>query len=205
MRRGKLIALYGINNLGKTTQAKLLIGRIQSEGLRQHTQVLYMKYPLYDHLPTGPIINGYLRKGNPYGLDPTSFQLLQSTNRLHYDHVLRALLDAGTWIVAEDYRGTGIAWGIGAGVNQELLEELNNPLVGEDVSILMDGERFLDSVEKGHRHETDSDLISRVRAIHLRLASKFGWTIISANRSVEEIHEEIWDLVSSKFLSEVVV
>lgn len=202
MRKGKLIALYGVNNLGKTTQAKLLISRIQNSGLSQHPQVLYMKYPLYEHLPTGPIINSYLRGGNPYNLDPTSFQLLQSANRLHYDHILRVLIEGGTWVVAEDYRGTGIAWGIGAGVNQLLLEELNNPLVGEDVAILMDGERFMDSIEKGHRHETDSRLINWVRTIHLGLAEKFDWTVINANRSIDEIHEEIWSIVSSKLIQE---
>jgi len=32
MKKGKLIVLYGINNLGKTTQAELLVEKIKSNG-----------------------------------------------------------------------------------------------------------------------------------------------------------------------------
>ena len=41
--RGKFIVLYGINNLGKTTQAKFLVEKLQSQGLRAE----YVKYPIY--------------------------------------------------------------------------------------------------------------------------------------------------------------
>jgi thymidylate kinase len=41
--KGKFIVLYGINNLGKTTQAKLLVEKFQKEGLKAE----YMKYAVY--------------------------------------------------------------------------------------------------------------------------------------------------------------
>ena len=121
MSVGKLIVLYGINNLGKTTQAEKLVQRLKDEGKNAH----YLKYPLYDLEPTGPLINDYLRKGNPYDLTAREFQLLQVMNRTQYDAELRKRLADGQWIVAEDYVGTGIAWGIGGGVDRELLEHLN--------------------------------------------------------------------------------
>ena len=42
--KGKLIAIYGINNLGKSTQAHLLVQELQDQGYKAQ----YLKYPIYD-------------------------------------------------------------------------------------------------------------------------------------------------------------
>jgi thymidylate kinase len=185
---GKLIALYGINNLGKSTQAKRLVERLQSEG----KQAYYLKYPLYNLAPSGPLINGYLRNGNPNDLSPREYQIVHVVNRTQYDAALRARLASGEWIVVEDYVGTGIAWGVGAGVDEAFLQELNSHLLREDLSLFMDGERFMDGKEEGHKHESDDALMEKVRTTHHELAQKHGWFMIQANRSRDEVEEEIW-------------
>ena len=43
IHRGKFIVLYGINNLGKTTQAKMLVDKLKLHGLEAE----YLKYPVY--------------------------------------------------------------------------------------------------------------------------------------------------------------
>ena len=55
MQKGKLIVLYGINNLWKTTQVHLLIDRLRAKGL----QAEYLKYPIYDLAPSWPF---YIKK-----------------------------------------------------------------------------------------------------------------------------------------------
>lgn len=189
MRRGKLIVIYGINNLGKSTQAKLLVHRINQDANSE-----YLKYPLYDFEPTGPMIDAYLRKGNPQGFSPREFQMLQVLNRTHFDETLFEILHHHH-VVAEDYIGTGIAWGVGAGVDGDFLTGLNTHLIQPDIAFLFDGKRFDEGREKSHTHESNDDLTERVRLIHLDLARKFGWHIVNANRPKEEIHEEIWSKV----------
>ena len=54
----------------------------------------------------------------------------------------------------------------------------------------------MDSVEAGHRFETDDEKTERIRLIHLDLAKEFNWSIVNANRSVEEVHDDIWEIVS---------
>ena len=54
---GKFIAIYGINNIGKSTQTSLLVQRLVSIGVR----VEYFKYPLYNLDPTGKMLNEILR------------------------------------------------------------------------------------------------------------------------------------------------
>jgi thymidylate kinase len=185
---GKLIALYGINNLGKSTQAKRLVERLAQEG----KQAYYLKYPLYNLAPSGPLINSYLRNGNPHGLSPRESQIIYVMNRTQYDAALRARLASGEWIVVEDYVGTGVAWGVGTGVDEAFLQELNNHLLHEDLSLFMDGERFLDGKEEGHKHESDDALMAKVRETHQELATKQGWFMINANQSRDEVHEDIW-------------
>jgi thymidylate kinase len=190
---GRLIAIYGINNLGKTTQAMALQKRISKEANRP---CRYLKYPIYTLEPTGPMINSYLRQGNPFDLSPREAQLLYILNRTHYDPTLRRHLQIGGYVVAEDYVGTGIAWGGGAGVDQEFLIQLNQHLYHEDVAILLDGNRFVTGRESGHRHESDGGLMQTVRTVHLALAARFGWRVVNANQSIQQVHEEIWQIVA---------
>jgi len=185
---GKLIALYGINNLGKSTQAKRLVERLIKEG----KEAYYLKYPLYNLAPSGQMINGYLRNGNPYELSAREYQIVHVVNRTQYDAALRARLMSGEWIVVEDYVGTGMAWGVGAGVDEAFLQELNSHLLHEDLPIFMDGERFMEAKEEGHKHETDDALMAKVKEMHHTLAKKNGWFMVNANQTRDEVHEDIW-------------
>lgn len=196
-KRGQFIVYYGINNLGKSTQAKLLVERIRREGL----QAMYLKYPLYDLEPSGPLLNEYLRKGNPYGFSPREAQIFYALNRTQFEPVLRdEYLGKGITVVAEDYTCTGIAWGVGAGVDRGFLTRINCHLLREDIAFHFDGERFTDAKEAGHVHEMDDDLTDRVRLVHADLGKEFGWHLVNANESREAIHEKIWGVVRPMLL-----
>lgn len=185
---GKLIVLYGINNLGKSTQAKLLVERLKANGY----QAEYIKYPIYSLNPSGELLNDYLRNGNPYGLNVKEAQIIYAMNRTQYQTELIAKLKAGINVIAEDYKGTGIAWGLGAGVDEDFLKKINSHLILEDLVFLFDGERFRQAIEENHKHENNEDLITKVRWAHLKLREEYGWLKINANNTIEEIHEELW-------------
>lgn len=188
---GLFIVLYGINNLGKSTQAKLLVERLNNEGVPAE----YLKYPIYDLAPTGPALNRYLREGNPNNLTAKEAQTLYTQNRIDFEPKLKELLDGGKTVVAEDYVGTGLAWGIGAGVDEAYLREINKDLLKEDLAFLFEGERFRDATEAGHKHETDDTLTEKVREIHARLGKEFDWIKMNANNSIEHIHEKLFERV----------
>ena len=191
IEKGKLIVFYGVNNLGKSTQAQLLVKRLNDLNIKAE----YLKYAIYDLNPSGKMLNDYLRKDNPDNLSPKEFQILQTLNRTQYEAILKQKLDSGIWVVAEDYIGTGIAWGAGVGIDKEFLIKMNSHLKKEDLSILFDGERFLSSREVNHKHEQDTTLTNKVREEFLSLASLYQWSVINANQTIEKIQEEIWDLI----------
>lgn len=192
---GKLIVLYGINNLGKSTQARILVEKL----LAKNITAAYLKYPLYDLVPSGELLNNYLRKGNTFGLSAREFQIVQILNKTQYDPTLRSRLAADEWIVAEDYTNTGIAWGMGAGVDKTFMERLNSHLRNEDLGILFKGKRFMEAQEKNHMHETNDELTNKVAEAFEALGKLHGWESVNANETIESIAAKIWDIVQKKF------
>lgn len=195
--KGKFIVIYGVNNLGKTTQARILVDKLKLHGLEAE----YLKYPIYNLAPAGAILNNYLRQNNFYNLSAREVQIIYAFNRLQFEKTLMEKLAQGINIVAEDYTGTGIAWGLAAGVNENFLKYINSHLLKEDLAFLFDGERFLESIEYNHQHETDDQFIVKARIAHLRLGHELGWVIINANQSIKQVHEKIWNQVLKLFIN----
>lgn len=189
---GKFICLYGINNLGKSTQANILVAKLRERGLKAE----YLKYPIYDLEPTGPLLYKILRDPQVQLANPIAKQLIYVANRFHFQDELKTKLQENDVVVAEDYIGTGVAWGVVEGVEEEYLEKINAPLVKPDLEILMDGERFTEAVEKGHIHEGNDDLTEKCRKVHLALAQKYGWETVNANASIDVVQSNIMSKVS---------
>jgi len=232
--RGKLIAIYGINNIGKSTQTNLLVQRLMRAGIR----VEYIKYPIYDLDPTGKMLNEILRgkkqsmsqammdffpgtkvrRPSTRGVQNNTFRLQEikqkevrqkvseeelqmwySLNRYQYEPQLKKKLDAGITIMAEDYTGTGLAWGSAKGADLSWLENVNKFLTKPDIEVLMDGERFLSGKEEQHIHESSDRLIGKAQTAFRKLAKKYDWKVVPANRPIQDVAEDIWTQIIPLF------
>ena len=192
--KGKFIVFYGINNLGKTTQAKQLVNYLNERGVKAE----YLKYPVYDLQPSGPFINNVLRGSEKQEISEEELQLWYVLNRFQYQPILKQKLNEGITIIAEDYSGTGVAWGVAKGAEEDWLVNLNKPLLKEDVALLFDGERFLQAKEENHLHESNDELMKKSREVHLRLAEKFGWIKINANQDKEKVFENMIEVLKKR-------
>lgn len=194
MQEGLFIVIYGVNNLGKSTQAKLLVEGFNAAGLNAE----YLKYPVYYLTPTGPELNEILRNGKKQAISEEELQKIYTQNRLDFQPQLIKKISEGKVMVAEDYIGTGLAWGVSKGADLEKLILANKGLLKPDVEILLDGERFLEAKEHNHLHESNDALVDVCRDKHLELAARFGWAIIEANQSIEKVHEDILKAIEKK-------
>ena len=185
------ITLYGINNIGKSTQALRLVERLKAEGF----DAVYVKFPVYDVEPTGVYLNQFLRSGEAQNISEEELQMWFAMNRFQFEPTLREWLKDGKVVVAEDYTGTGIAWGMVKGASMEWLESLNRPLIKEDLAILLDGERFVHATEEGHLHETNEEFMKLARQVHLELGERYGWVKIPVQPTKDETEEMIWGVV----------
>lgn len=184
------IALYGINNIGKSTQVRRLKERLEESG----KTVKVLKYPIYDLEPTGPQINSFLRDPEAPKISGESFQMLYIQNRLDYEPQLLKDLQEFDVVLAEDYIGTGMAWGMTQGVPYEWLQGRNMqfPQKKPDLEILMDGDRFLSGKETSHRNEADDQAMESTRQNFLWLAKRYKWPVVAANQSEEKVTQDLW-------------
>ncbi|OGM05790.1 hypothetical protein A2125_02775 [Candidatus Woesebacteria bacterium GWB1_43_5] len=193
---GKFITLYGINRTGKSTQAARLGQSLEGRGLK----VKVIKYPIYQMEPTGPRIDAVLRRGLP--MSDLALQREFAQNRRDFEVVIKdGYLKNGIWVVAEDYAGTGIAWGVTRGIPLQQMEEMNADLLKENLAILLDGVPFSTGVERGHRYEDNSEDMEKARGIHLDLVERYGWEIVNCNQTEQEVANDIWRVVEKKFFT----
>jgi dTMP kinase len=195
--KGAFITIYGINNIGKTTHAKLLTERLKREGY----DAVYLKYPIYKLEPTGPIINSILRSDSPQKISEEELQTLFMQNRKDFEPELKEMIEAGKIIIAEDYTGTGIAWGTVKGLKQDLVENLNVGLLKEDFTILMRGKRDVKVIEVKHIHENNQKWIDGVGIILDEIGKKKGWKVVELRPKIQDTADAIW-LEVKKFLDD---
>jgi len=190
-QRGKFIVFYGLNNLGKTTQALLLVENLKRFGHKAK----YVKYPRYDKMPTGKIISNYLRDDNDYNLSPRELQIFYAFNREQCEEEIKNDLKNGVHIISECYIGTGLAWGEAEGVDKEFLRHINSHLLKEDLAFYFRGKRFRDSIEKNHIFENDDKLSRKAQIAFELMSEEFGWVDLNANNPIVKIEKQIYAYV----------
>ena len=118
---------------------------------------------------------------------------------LEFTCLLELLKDGD--VLAEDYFGTGLAWGLTRGVERAYLYDINSDLLTPDISILLDGERFSSGIEMGHRNEAvEQSMWERNREIHRQLAMEFGWEVAeSVFGSPEKTHENVMRAIRERW------
>lgn len=198
MAKGNFIAIYGANNLGKSTQTALLASYLIDNSFN----TLKIKYPIYPLEPTGPRLDQILRDPTAReGLSEEEIQTIFAQNRRDFQDTLKAIINSGINIVAEDYLGTGIAWGLTNDVDLAVLEKMNSDLLIPDQSILLDGKRFKSAIEKKHKNEdVENKVWEKSRQKHLFLAERYGWEIINANLTIEDVHKKVLEKVEPLFI-----
>jgi len=188
------MVLYGLNSLGKSTQANILVEKIKSLG----RPVQYVKYPIYDLEPTGPRLNEILRSGKIQTMDEYKLQGIYAQNRMNFEPKLKKMLDSGITMVAEDYIGTGLAWGLTKGADLAKLEKQNKGLLAEDIALLLYGKPFSSGKEKNHLHESNDELMRRCGKNYQLLAKQYGWHTVNGNQTIEAVADDIWQVVKSQ-------
>jgi len=188
------ITLYGTNNTGKTTHAKKLVAKLEALGRKTK----YIKFPVYDLEPTGPYLNEFIRSGKHQKIAESELQMWFALNRYQFEPTLKKWLDDGFTVVAEDYTGTGIAWGTAKGLDTFWLENINRYLIQEDLAVLIDGPRVMSAKEKRHIHEENNELVEKCRLVLQDLGEKYGWKNVMLQDKIEDTAALIWDIVESE-------
>lgn len=179
-----LICFYGINTIGKSTQAK----KLEEALCARAYDAEYIKFPDYSLEPSGPILHQELR-GGAQSMSEKELQLWFVLNRYQK---MKTLNPEKIWIL-EDYIGTALAWGQAKGLSLEWLESINDGLPQEDLAIFLDGTPRKEAFEQDHIHENNEALMLASQQFHRELAQKKGWIPVE-RESIEDTHAKILSL-----------
>lgn len=188
---GKFIAIYGVNNIGKSWHAKNIVERLKALGAK----AVYIKYPIYDIEPSGTFLNKTLRSGEPQKITEEELQTWYALNRFQFEPTLKQMLAENDYVIAEDYTGTGICWGYTKGASLDWLENLNSQFIKPDFSILMYGERKTSAAEVGHLHESHDELLNKAEETLNMLSEKYDWKRVLKDDNYEVTKQRFWDIL----------
>src|SRR5262245_45330409 len=128
---GQLIALEGLDQSGKQTQAELLRDRLKETGRKSRV----VSFPDYG-TSIGEEIARALQGEREYG--PDVMQLLYIANRYERKPDLQRWLDGGLILVCDRYLASSIAYGEAQGLDPAWLAEVQRFLPAPALTIMLD-------------------------------------------------------------------
>jgi dTMP kinase len=191
---GALIALEGLDQSGKETQARLLRARLEAEGRRCE----FLSFPDYDTL-LGREIGRALHGQRDY--TPEVTQLLFVANRYEHRARIEQWLAAGAIVLCDRYVASTIAYGEAQGLDPARLVEIQRFLPPPALTIFLDIVPQTAGRRKAvgrDRFERDLALLGRVRASYVRQAAQPGWHRIDGERSPEEVAADVATVVAAR-------
>ena len=214
MTRGRFITLEGPEGAGKSTQAAMLISKLESRGL----EVVYTREPGGTRL--GEAIRGILQF-DAAGESPcpeSEVLLFEASRAQLVRRLILPSLDRGAWVVCDRFADSTTAYqGFGRAFPVEMMETLNQFAIGPavpDMTLLFDINVSLGlqrCAKRQHGQPAPLDRIEsetlefheRVRQGYLALARRYPsrFRLIDAMRDVSSVSSDVWSAVASAFFS----
>jgi dTMP kinase len=179
----QLIAFEGLDQSGKETQALRLRDALRARRLSAE----YITFPDYT-TPIGREIREALHGGRHF--EPDLMQLLFVANRYERRDGIQDLLAAGTFVIADRYMASSVAYGEAQGVDAEWLVQIQRYLPPARHTLLLDIAPKTAVARKTtgrDRYEQDLALLERVRHSYLRQAAQPSWVRIDGEQSKEAV------------------
>ena len=190
-KRGLLIAIEGIDQAGKRTQASLLAKKIRNLGL----PVSVWSFPDYT-TPLGRQLKAYL--AGKIQLDLHSIHLLYAANKWELSGELANRIRRGGVVIVNRYSPSNLAYGIAHGLSRAWLNSLEEGLPKPDVVVVLDVSprtSFNRKIRERDLHESDLTYLKSVRRAYLRLARKYRWKIVDGQYDSETVRGLVWDII----------
>ena len=182
-----LIAIEGLDQSGKATQAQLLRDQLRQGG----TRARLVSFPDYG-TSIGEEIARALQGERDY--TPEVMQLLYIANRYERRADLERWLQGGLVVVCDRYVASSAAYGEAQGLDINWLTQVQRFLPAPDLTILLDIAPALAVERKAtgrDRYERDLALLDRVRQSYVRQAGQVGWFRIDGERGRDDIAQDI--------------
>ena len=177
------MAIEGLDQSGKETQAKRLIPWFDARGWR----VEMLGFPDYT-TTIGAEIAHALRGERHFGADV--LQLLYVANRHEWKQAIDMWLEDGRAVICDRYLASSIAYGEAQGLDPVWLAEIQRHLPQPALTVLLDIAPDVAAARKRQnrdKFEQDLAMLGRVRKSYLRQAREHDWIVVDADNHVEVV------------------
>lgn len=209
-RTGLFLTFEGIDGCGKTTQMRLLIGRLRDEGVQVVETVE----------PGGTAIGAQIRRvlldSKNREISPTTELLLYFASRAqNVEEVIRPAIRAGQVVVSDRYTDSTMVYqGVARGLGEKVVSDLHRIACGgldPDLTIYID----IDLANSLNRARSRNETLTGAEAVETRMDEQstefyrcvrqgYGqlarehprrFRVIDGNRDIDAIAADIWDVV----------
>jgi len=191
---GILIALEGLDQSGKQTQAELLRDHVKQLGRKSRV----VSFPDYA-TSIGEELARALQGEREYGADV--MQLLYIANRYERKADLLRWLEGGLVLVCDRYAASSIAYGEAQDLDPAWLSDTQKFLPPAALTILLDITPDTAARRKAadrDRYERDLNLLARVRESYRRQAAGGAWIVIDGEQPKDRVAAEVVSAVQTR-------
>ena len=201
----RFITFEGIDGCGKSTQARLLMDKLNEEGCK----AIHVREP--GGTRVAEAVREILLTKDMDELQGRTEALLMTASRAQLtDEVILPNLDKGNWVIADRYADSTLAYqGGGRQLDVEWLIKLNLFATDEltpDMTIFVDvvpeeGKRRRESNNPDRIEKAGVDFQQNVRKMYQEIAKRFPERIIvvDGHEAIEKIQRTIWQEITRRY------
>jgi dTMP kinase len=211
LKKGVFISFEGGDGAGKSTQIKLLAGRLRAHGI----QVVETREP--GGTPEGEAIRDLLVTGDPKRWDGLSEALLNlAARKRHVEVVIKPALAKGKWVLSDRFADSTMAYqGIVQGVGADIIKRLHELVIGPltpALTIVLDLDPTLGLARSNKRHFRSSSAETRYEKMgpkfHRALRAAFRQiakanrqrcVLLDASKPEVALADAVWKTVAKRF------
>jgi len=195
--KGVFICVEGLDGCGKSTQARLLVGRLRKMGLPA----------VYTAEPSRGKVGLFIRRHCLHGAErvsPFVEALLFAADRFeHVEREVKPSLNVGKVVVSDRYVYSSMAYQGAAGVDLDWIARINVHAVRPDLALFLDVEPAVVVTRLKRKRSVMENLETqrKVRRVYMRLMERGDLIRVNGNKSKSEVADAILKSVK-KFLAE---
>lgn len=189
-----IIVIEGADQAGKKTQSQLLANALKKSKIK--TKIF--SFPDYT-TPLGQEINKFLHGKRKF--PPQVIHCLLAANRWEKLTEIQQAHQRNSVIIMNRYYQSNLVYGVANGLNLNWLRGLDEGLPKADLVIVLDVPQkvsFLRKKTKRDKFEKNTEFLKRISITYKTLAKKFGWKVIDASQTKDQVHQDIMKILSSK-------
>lgn len=206
MARGRFITFEGGEGVGKSTQIRRLVARLEAAG----HEIVATREP--GGSPGAEAIRDMVLRGAADRWSPvTETLLMYAARRDHIERVIRPALARGAWVVCDRFADSTTAYqGAAGGTDPGLIAAMERFVLEEvrpDLTLIFDLDPELGLARAADRAGAEMRFESKGAAFHARLRSAFleiaarepeRCVVIDANGSIDQVETSVWEAVQER-------